>query len=99
MTLDDITGVGRCLGRGQHIDITDMRLFRLVNDEFPGSWDLFRRHRNPGETLLVPKWIEFPRERAMRLDDGVMTIWELKTLADCAYGTAQAARVERSRGD
>ena len=96
MTIDDITGVGRCLGRGQHIDITDMRLFRLVNDEFPGSWELFRKHRNPGETLLVPKWIEFPRERAMRLDDGVMTIWELAVAADVSHVTAWRARIERA---
>lgn len=95
MTHADIQGLGKCLGRKATPDITDTELWAALESEFPGLMRRVHEHRGPGERLYVPARVERQVDRAERLDDGVMTVRTLATVAGVSVRTAWAARQER----
>ena len=78
-------------------DWVDATLWQWLESRHPGLLADVHMHRGPGERIHVPQAIERPRERARRMDDGVMSVRTLAVLAGVAYGTAWAARNEKSR--
>ena len=94
---DDITGIARCSCRRVVQDETDLQVWEWLESRHPGLLDDVHSKRGPGERLHVPQAIERPRERAQRMDDGVMSVRTLAVVAGVAYGTAWAARNEKSR--
>ena len=98
MTHADINGLDRCMCRRPAQDIADRQVWMMLNAEFPGLLQRVHELRGAGERLLIPQSVEGARERAMRLDDGDMSVAELARTAGVAYGTAWAARrQEKSR--
>ena len=97
MTLRDIQGLDKCLGRKSTPDLTDTELWAMLEAEFPGLLSRVHEMRGPGESLHVPQAIERMRDKAMRYDDGVMSLRMLAAVAGVSVYTAWAARKERSR--
>ena len=96
MTLRDIQGQDKCLGR-KSTDLTDAELWAMLEAEFPGLMHRIHEHRGPGERVYVPVRVETQVSKAMRMDDGVMSLRMLASVAGVGVGTAWAARKERSR--
>ena len=96
MTLRDIPGLGKCLGR-KSTELTDTELWAMLESEFPGLMSRLHDHRGPGERVYIPARVEAQVSKAMRADDGVMSLRMLASVAGVAIGTAWAARKERSR--
>ena len=98
MTLDDIMGVGRCLGRKSSGEWTDQAVCHWLWREHTEAWNGLLLRRPFGDRLMIVQ-PERPRERAMRMDDGKMSMFELSVIAQCGVATAYRARQEReSRG-
>ena len=96
MTLRDIAGLDKCLGR-KATDLTDTELWAMLEAEFPGLMHRLHEHRGPGEHVYVPVRVEAQVSRAIRMDDGVMSLRMLASVAGVSVCTAWAARKERSR--
>lgn len=96
MTLRDIAGLDKCLGR-KATDLTDTELWAMLEAEFPGLMHRLHEHRGPGEQVYVPVRVEAQVSKAMRMDDGVMSLRMLASVAGVSVCTAWAARKERSR--
>lgn len=97
MTLRDIQGLDKCLGRKSTPDLTDTELWAMLEAEFPGLMHRLHEHRGPGEQVYVPVRVEAQVNKAVRLDDGVMSLRMLATVAGVSVYTAWAARKVRSR--
>ena len=97
MTLRDIAGTGRCSCRRVVQDDVDRDVWTVLEAEFPGLLSRVHEMRGPGESLHVPQAIERMRDKAMRHDDGVMSLRMLAAVAGVSVYTAWAARKERSR--
>ena len=93
---DAIVGVARCSCRRPAQDIADAQVWAMLEEEHPGVHKRAQELLGIGSRLLVTKWLERPRERARRLDDGVMSVRMLAILAGVGYETARRARNERS---
>lgn len=96
MTLRDIQGLDKCLGR-KSTDLTDTELWAMLEAEFPGLMRRVHEHRGPGEQVHIPRHIEAQVDKAVRMDDGVMSLRMLATVAGVSVSTAWAARKVRSR--
>lgn len=96
MTLRDTQGLDKCLGR-KSTDLTDTELWAMLEAEFPGLMSRLHEHRGPGERVYIPARIEQQMDRAMRMDDGVMSLRMLASVAGVSVCTAWIARKERSR--
>ena len=94
---DAINGVARCSCRRGAQDIADSQVWALLEALHPGLMRDLHGLRAPGERLHVPKELESPRERARRLDDGVMSLRALAVVAEVGYATAYRARNEKGR--
>lgn len=97
MTHADITGIARCSCRRVVQDETDLQVWEWLESRHPGLLDDVHSKRGPGERLHIPQAIERPRERAQRMDDGVMTVRMLAFVAGVGYETARRARNEKGR--
>lgn len=95
--LDAITGVDRCSCRRSAQDVANAQVWMILEARHPGLMNDLYGLRGPGETLYVPKGVESPRERARRLDDGMMSVRTLAIVAEVGYGTAYRARNEKGR--
>lgn len=96
MTLRDIQGLDKCLGR-KSTDLTDTELWAMLEAEFPGLMHRIHEHRGPGERVYVPVRVEAQVSKAMRMDDGVMSLRALASVAGASVRTAWVARKEKSR--
>ena len=94
---DAIAGVDRCSCRRSAQDVADAQVWALLEARHPGLMRDVYGFRGPGESLYVPKGLESPRERARRLDDGVMSVRMLAIVAEVGYETARRARNEKGR--
>ena len=97
MTLDDITGIDRCSRRRATQSVTDMDIWAALEKRHPGLLSDVHSMCGAGVHLYVPRGLETPRERAKRLDDGVMSAERLAELAVVSVRTAYRAKRE-SRG-
>ena len=97
MTHADIAGLSRCRHRSVVQDDVDRDVWTVLEAEFPGLLSRVHEMRGPGESLHVPQTIERMRDKAMRYDDGVMSLRMLAAAAGVSVYTAWAARKERSR--
>lgn len=97
MTHADIAGLSRCGHRRVVQDDVDRDVWTVLEAEFPGLLSRVHEMRGPGESLHVPQAIERMRDKAMRCDDGVMSLRMLAAVAGVSVYTAWAARKERSR--
>lgn len=79
---------------GEFLDAT---LWQWLESRHPGLLADVHEHRGPGERIHVPHAIERPRDRAQRLDDGVMSVRMLAVVAGVGYETARRARNEKGR--
>lgn len=95
MTHDDIMGVDRCACRRPVQDIADARVWAMLEAEHPGVHKRAQELLGIGTRFLVTKYLERPRDRARRLDDGEMSVRELAEAAGVGYETARRARNER----
>ena len=97
MTHADILGIDRCSSRRPVQDIADAQVWAILEAEHPGVHKRAQEILGIGSRLLVTKYLERPRDRARRLDDGVMSVRELAESAGVGYGTARRARNEKGR--
>lgn len=95
MTLRDIQGLDKCLGRKSTPDLTDTELWAMLESEFPGLMHRLHEHRGPGERVYVPVRVEQQMDKAMRMDDGVMSLRTLAVVAEVSVRTAWVARKSR----
>lgn len=89
---DEMAAEAQALG-----DFVDATLWQWLESRHPGLLADVHMHRGPGERIHVPQAIERPRERAQRLDDGVMSVRMLAAVAGVSKTTAWAARNEKGR--
>ena len=94
--MTDITGLAKCSAR-KPTDITDRELWSWLESRHPGLRTDLLQHRAPGERVHVPHDIETARERALRADDGEMSVRELAEVAGVGMETARRARIEKGR--
>ena len=94
--MTDITGLAEYSTR-KPTDITDRELWLWLESRHPGLRMDLLQHRAPGERVHVPHDIETARERALRLDDGEMSVRELAEVAGVGMETARRARIEKGR--
>ena len=96
-TIPDIIGADRCQGRKHLQDIADAQVWGILEARHPGLLEDVHTLKGPGEKLHIPHAIESKRDRAKRLDDGVMSVQALAELSGCCYETARRARKEKGR--
>ena len=97
MTIDDITWIDRCSRRKATQSVTDLDIWTELENRYPGLLSDVHSMCGAGVHLYVPRGLETPRERAKRLDDGVMSAEKLAELAGVCVRTAYRAKRE-SRG-
>ena len=97
MTLDGITGIDRCSRRRATQSVTDLDIWTALEKRYPGILSDVHSMCGAGVHLYVPRGLETPRERAKRMDDGVMSAERLAALAGVCVRTAYRAKKE-SRG-
>ncbi|MEF2146667.1 MAG: hypothetical protein V3573_14570 [Desulfovibrionaceae bacterium] len=96
-TTHDIIGADNCQGRKKAQDIVDAQVWGILESRHPGLLADVHTLKGPGEKLHIPHTLESKRDRAKRLDDGVMSVRELAALAGCCYETARQARKKKGR--
>lgn len=94
MTHADIQGLDKCLGH-KSTDLTDTELWAMLEAEFPGLIHRLHEHRGPGERVYIPARVEQQTDRAMWMDDGVMSLRALASVAGVSVRTAWVARRAR----
>ena len=97
MTFDDITWIDRCSQRKATQSVTDLDIWTALERRHPGLLSDVHSMCGAGVHLYVPRGLETPRERAKRMDDGVMSAERLAELAGVCVRTAYRAKRE-SRG-
>ena len=95
MTLDDISGLDKCAGRGcLPADDTDSAVFRELRRRWPDAAE-FLWERRRGERLCVPLRPVSPVEIALGVDDGKMSVRKLSRIAGVSWESAAKARESR----
>lgn len=96
-TIPDIIGADHCACRRPVQDIADAQVWAILEAEHPGVHKRAQELLGIGARFLVTKYLERPRDRARRIDDGVMSVRALAAAVGCCYETARRARKEKSR--
>lgn len=97
MTEMDIIGALNAAAARKKTALTDSEVWRALEARFPGLRSALLELRAPSETLYISYELVTPRERAIAIDDGVMSIRELAKKAGVSFETARQARM-RKRG-
>lgn len=98
MTTDaDIIGLLNAAVVHKKTALSNREVWRELEARFPGLRDALLALRGPSETLYISYELVTPRERAIAVDDGVMSIRELAKKAGVSFETARQARI-RKRG-